>query len=261
VLKYFLSFRTFEQLVACPEKQSVPWIHCIEYIYFLITPNFEQLAHALKNRVSLKIFTALKYFYLSGFLRKWNFSLYLIYFLHSGCLSNCCLPWKTECALNSLYWMYFYPSEFWTTCACLEKHSLPWKFSLHWNKDFWGTCACSENRVFPEIYHCIEYSFYIQDFRATCAFPEKQSVPWIHCIEYIFFIIQNFEQPALALKTEFALKIFTVLKYFLSFRIFEQVELALKTEFALNFSSRWRLPPRSPPRTPLSVRPQQQLFA
>ena len=34
VLKYFLSSRTFEQLVACPEKQSVPWIHCIEYIYF-----------------------------------------------------------------------------------------------------------------------------------------------------------------------------------------------------------------------------------
>jgi len=24
VLKYFLSFRTFEQLVACPEKQSEP---------------------------------------------------------------------------------------------------------------------------------------------------------------------------------------------------------------------------------------------
>jgi len=33
VMKYFLSFRTFEQLVDCPEKQSVPWIHCIEYIY------------------------------------------------------------------------------------------------------------------------------------------------------------------------------------------------------------------------------------
>ena len=192
--------------------------------------------------VSLNFFTALKYFYLSGFLRNlrltwkqslsWNFSLHLIYFLHSGCLGNCCLPWKTECALNSLYWMYFCPSEFWTTCACPEKQSLPWKFSLHWNKDFWGTCACSENRVFPENFHCIEYSFYIQDFWATCAFPEKHSVPWIHCIEYIFFIIQNFEQPALALK------FFTVLKYFLSFRIFEQLELALKTDFALNFSSR-----------------------
>ena len=183
----------------------MPWktecaLNSLYWMYiFLIIQNFEQLAHALKNRVSLKVFSALKYFYLSGFLRNlrltwkqslsWNFSLYLIYILHSGCLSNCWLPWKTECALNSLYWMYFYPSEFWTTCACPEKQSLPWTFSLHWNKDFWGTCACSENRVFPEIFHSIEYSFYIQDFWATCALPEKQSVTWFHCIEYIFFII------------------------------------------------------------------------
>ena len=33
-VEIFLSFRAFEQLVACPEEQSVPWIHCIEYIYF-----------------------------------------------------------------------------------------------------------------------------------------------------------------------------------------------------------------------------------
>jgi len=34
------------------------------------------------------------------------------------------LPWKTECALNSLYWIYiFYHSEFWTTCDCPEKQS------------------------------------------------------------------------------------------------------------------------------------------
>ena len=114
--------------------------------------------------------------------------------------------------------MYFYPLEFWTTCVYPEKQSLPWKFCLHWNKHISGTWACSENRVFPEIFHCIEYSFYIQDFWATCAFPEKQSVPWIHCVEYIFFIIQNFEQPALALKTEFALKFFPGLKYFSSTR-------------------------------------------
>ena len=63
VLKYILSFRTFEQLVACPEKQSMPGIHCIEYIYiFLIIQNFEQLAHALKNKVFPEIFHCFEIF-------------------------------------------------------------------------------------------------------------------------------------------------------------------------------------------------------
>jgi len=59
---------------------------------------------------------------------------------------------------------------------------------------FWATCAC------PEIFHCIEYTFYIQDFG----------------------------QLALALKDTVCPE-FTVLKiYFLSFRTFEQLSLALK---------------------------------
>ena len=191
VRHWFFIIQIFEQL-SCSEKQSCPeTFHCVEiffifhdfwatcglpwktecalnslyWIYiFLIIQNFEELAHALKNRGSLKFFTALKYFYLSGFLRSlrlpwkqslsWNFSLYLVYFLRSGCLSNCCLPWKTECALNSLYWMYFYPSEFWT-CAFPEKQSLPCKFSLHWN------------------------IFYLSGFLSNLSLPWKQSLPWI----------------------------------------------------------------------------------
>jgi len=70
--------------------------------WFFIIQNFEQLALALKNRVALKLFTALKYFFLSRFLSNlrlpWKFSLYWIYFLHSRFLSNLRLPWKTECA-------------------------------------------------------------------------------------------------------------------------------------------------------------------
>jgi len=38
----------------------------------------------------------------------WNFSLCWNIFYLSGLLSNLCLPWKTECALNSLYWIYFF---------------------------------------------------------------------------------------------------------------------------------------------------------
>ena len=206
-------------------KNIVPWIHCIEYI-FLIIHNFEQHALALINRVWPEIHWVEIFFIFQDFwgtLRlpwkqslSWNFWLYLMYFLHSGCLSNFCLPWKIECGLSSLYWI------------CIFYHS-----------QFWTTCACPKNRVFPENFHCIKYSFYIKDIWTTWACPEKQSVPWIHCIEYIYFlsfrILNNLRLPW---KTEFALKFFSVLKYFLSFRIFEQLELALKTELALNFSRR-----------------------
>ena len=66
---------------ACPEKQNVPWIHCIEYI-FSILKNFEQLALALKNRV-------------------WSeFTVLNTYFLSFRILNNLRLPWKREFALN-----------------------------------------------------------------------------------------------------------------------------------------------------------------
>jgi len=204
-MKYFSAFRTFEQLVDCPEKQSVPWIHCIENIYIYPFRILNNLRMPWKIEFALKFFAALKYFYLSGFFRNlrlpwkrilsWNFSLYLIYFLHSGCLNNFCLPWKTECVLNSLYSMYFLSFIILKTCACPELQSLPWKCSLHWNNDFWGTCACSENRFFPEIFHCIEYSFYIQDFWATCACHEQESVHWIHYIFHLPRFLSNLTLP------------------------------------------------------------------
>ena len=146
---------------------------------------------------------------------------------------------------NRVCWIHcieciFYPSEFWTTCACSEKHSLPWKFSLHWNNDFWGTCACSENRDFPEILHFIECSFYIQDFWATCACPEKESVPWIHCIEYIFFIIPNFELPALALKNRIYPEIFHGIEILFIFQeIFHCIEYSF---YIQDFWATWACP-------------------
>jgi len=81
-----------------------------------------------------------------------------------------------------------------------------------------------KNRGCPGIFHCIEYTFYIQNILPTCACPEKQRVPWIHCIECRFFIFRIFEQLALALKNRVALQFFTVLKYISLFRIFEQLE-------------------------------------
>jgi len=54
-VEIFFIFQDFWAACACPEKQSVPWIHCTEYI-FLIIQNLEQHALALKNRVCPEIF-------------------------------------------------------------------------------------------------------------------------------------------------------------------------------------------------------------
>ena len=139
----------------------------------------EQLALALKNRVSPAIFHCIEY---------------IIYY--SGFLSNSRLPWKTELPRNfSLYRNIFYYSGFLSNSRLRWKTELPWNFSLDWNifyrSGFWATRTCPEKQSCPAIFHCIDiqYTFYIQDFWATCACPEKQSCPEIfHCIEYTFYI-------------------------------------------------------------------------
>jgi len=56
-MEYTFTFRIFEAICACPEKQSVPCIPCTEYIFFIIQ-NFYQLALALQTEFDLKIFSA-----------------------------------------------------------------------------------------------------------------------------------------------------------------------------------------------------------
>ena len=129
-------FQDFWETCACPEKQSVFWIHCIEYIFFIIH-NCEQLALALKNRVCPEIFHCIK-----------------IFFTFQDFWGTCACPENFHCIEYS-----FYIQDFSATCACPEKQSVPWNFSLHWSififQDFWGTCACPENKVCHEIFHCI----------------------------------------------------------------------------------------------------------
>ena len=79
--------------------------------------------------------------------------------------------------------LIFYYLQFWATCACPEKQSVPWihcieyiffiiqnfeqfalalknsllwTFSLYWNififQNFWASCACPENRICPEFF-------------------------------------------------------------------------------------------------------------
>ena len=114
-VEIFFIFQDFWATCGCPEKQSVPWIHCMEDV-FLIIQNLEQLALALKNRVCPEIFHCVE-----------------IFFICQDFRGTCVCPENRVC-MNSLYLIYiFYHSEFWTTCACPEKHNFPWNFSLYWN--------------------------------------------------------------------------------------------------------------------------------
>ena len=121
-------------------------------------------------------------------------------FYHSEFRTSSACPEKQSCSeLFHCVEILFVFQDFWATCAYPEKQSVPWKFSLYWiGLHFLTFTGFLSNLALaiknPEIFYCIEYTFYIQDFWATCACPEKQSVRWIHCIEHIFFIIRNFEQ-------------------------------------------------------------------
>ena len=143
-------------------------------------------------------------------------------------------------------------------CACPEKQSLPWNFSLYsicfYIQDFWAICACPEKQSFLENIHCIKNFSIIQDFWATLHLPRNRVCPEnFHCIVHTF-AFRIFEQLALALKNRGCPE-FTLLSiYFLSFRIFEQLALALKTEFALKFfKPAGCRPPRPPSRTPMAI--------
>ena len=129
----------------------------------------------------------------------WSFSLYWLYtFCHSGFLSNLRLPWKTD---------------------------LIWNSSLYWNifiiQDFWATYVC------PEIFHCIEYTFYIQDFSAACACPEKQCA-LNSLTECIFFIIHEFWATCACPENRVCPEIFHWIEIFFITQEFEQLALALK---------------------------------
>ena len=134
------SFYTFQDyarggtpFLASPDGPSLIFYHSDVWTTFLLW----------KNRVALKLFTLLKYF------------------LSFRLLSNLWLALKNRVCLEFTVFNIhiFNHSEFWTTCACPEKQSLPWNFSPHWNifnfQDFWGTCACPENRVCHESFRCI----------------------------------------------------------------------------------------------------------
>jgi len=143
----------------------------------------------------------------------WNFSLYWIYFLHSGFLSNFVLALKTEFPLKifTVLNIFFTIQDFWATLCLPWKTELPWNFSLHW------------------IYFL--HSGVLSNLHAL-SLKSSGCPEFIALIKYFFLSFRIFEQLALSLQNGVALEFFTVLKYFLSFRIFEQLALALKIRVA-----------------------------
>jgi len=87
--------------------------------------------------------------------------------------------------------LIFYYSEFWATCACPENRVCP--KNLHCIEiffifqDFWATCACPEKQ--SAWIHCIEYIFFvIQNFEQLALALKNRVCPEIfYSIEYTFY--------------------------------------------------------------------------
>jgi len=184
-----------------------------------------------------------------------KFSLHWNIFIFQGFWGTRACPENKVCHEICRYIQYtFHIQDVWATFDCPEKQSVLWihciECTFH-HSEFWTTCPCPENRVCPENFHCIEYSFTFRIFEQL-VLALKNSVPWIHCIEYIFFIIQNFEQPALALKNRICPEIFHCIEIFFMFQDFWATcacpENRVCPEF---FKPGGGRPP--PPRTPLCI--------
>ena len=101
-------------------------------MYFLSFRIFEQLALALKNRVSQKFFAVLNILFTFRIFEqlalalknRWcpEFTILNVFFYYSGFLSNLHLLWKTEGALKffAVLNISFIVLVFWVTCACPE---------------------------------------------------------------------------------------------------------------------------------------------
>jgi len=113
-------------------------IHCIEK-FFTVHDFWATCACPEKNRVALKIFTVANNV-LFAFRICNNFRL--------TCKQS--FPWNF-----SLYWIYF------LLFRIFQERRLPWKKQ-----------SC------PEIFHCIEYTFFHSGFLSNLRLPWKTELPW-----------------------------------------------------------------------------------
>ena len=65
-----------------------------------------------------------------------------------------------------------------------------------------------KNRVCPEIFHCIEYTFTFRIFEQLTLALKNRVCPEFTVLNVYFLSFRIFEQRAIALKTQFTLKLF-----------------------------------------------------
>ena len=164
MLKSFLSFRTFEQLVLALKNRACPEFTVLN-IYFYSFRILNNLRLPWKTEFALKFFTALKYFlsirifeelalalkteFVTKFYTVFNmlftfrvfeqlllsrknrvcpeFTVWNMYFLSFRIFNNLRLPWKTEFALK-----FFAVLKYFLSFRFLSNLSLPCKQSLPW---------------------------------------------------------------------------------------------------------------------------------
>jgi len=154
-IEYIFTIQDFWETCACSEKQSFPWIHCIEYIFF-ITQDFWAICACPEKQFALKIFHCIE-----------------IFFIIHDFWATCTFP------ENSLSWIHcieyiFLSFRIFEQFALALKIFTVLKYFLSF-RIFEQLALALKNRVSSEIFHCIEYIFYIiPDFWATCACAEKQ---------------------------------------------------------------------------------------
>ena len=113
-----------------------------------------------------------------------EFTVLNVYFLSLRILNNLRLPWKQSCPEHFHCIEYsFHIQDFWATCACPEKQSVPWIHCIEYIffiiQNFEQHALALKNRICPENFHCIEIFFIFQHFWATSACLQKQSLHWI----------------------------------------------------------------------------------
>ena len=113
---YLLPFRIYEQLRACPEKQSLPWKFSLYWIFFLPFRIVERLCACPEVAVLNTLFTFR--------------------------IVEQRLPWKTEHSLK-----FFTVLESFSHSGFLSNLRLPWKLSLSWNFSSRGGAAASPSHT------------------------------------------------------------------------------------------------------------------